>query len=128
MEALEEAHTEVHIAVPYSKHMSLELACCMDLAVAAEFHMDFAFHTIENRSWYKAVGYSLMTKIWLDCLALFPKEHNRLGLASHNLDSKQLPLGVALRTHYTSLLSSLSVHTNVHNYKSRLRLLHSTRA
>jgi hypothetical protein len=85
----------------------------MDLVVAVELRMDFALHTIENRSSYMAVGYSLVTRIQLDCLVLFPMEHNRLELEFHNSDSTQLLPGVVLRTHYTSLLSSLSVHTNV---------------
>ncbi len=93
---------KAHTVVWYSKHKSQELACYMDLEVAEELHMDFAFHTIENHSSYMAVGCSLMTRIRLDCLVLFPKEHNRLGLESHNSDSMQLLLGVVLRTHYTS--------------------------
>ncbi len=91
-----------HTAVRYLMHKTQELACCMDLAGVEELHMDFAIRMIENHSSYMEVECSLMTMIRLDCLVMFPMEHNRPGLESHNSDSMQLPPGVVLRTHYTS--------------------------
>jgi hypothetical protein len=117
VETLEEGHIGVHTAVWYSKHKSQESACGMDLVAAVELRMDFAFHTIGNRSSYMAVGRSPLTRIRLDCLVLFPMEHNKLELEFHNSDNMQLLPGVVLRTHYTSLLSSLSVHTNLNILK-----------
>ncbi len=93
---------EAHIVVWYSKHKSRELACCMDLEAAAERHTEIVRHRAENHSSYMVVVYSQMTRIQLDCLVLFPKEHNRQVLECHNSDSKPLLLGVVLRTHYTS--------------------------
>ena len=93
---------EVHIVLRYSKYKNQESVYYTGLAVVVH-HMEIACHTAaENRSSYMAEAYSQMTRIPLDCLALFQKEHNKPVLECHNSDSMLLLLGVVHHMHYTS--------------------------
>ena len=86
----------------YSRHKKREQVYYMDLEAEAVCHTEIALHTVSHSSYMAGAAHSLTTKIPLDCLMMFPKEHNRPVLERHNSGSRPLLLEVASRTHYSS--------------------------